>query len=182
MPNIVMDSYATGNENFQNKLQSAGILEVGQAFTGNGQNITSAQFYIRKLGSPTGNATAKIYPHTGEFGAGGKPALNTSLATSTTSFDVSTLTGSFQLIEFLFNPEIQTVNGQKYIIVLAYSGGDASNAVEYAFDDSAPTHGGNISELQAGTWTGFASTDLIFYVYCDPDQMTNHFYLRQGFS
>lgn len=178
----VVDSYVEANQNFQNKLQSAGITEVAQSFTANGDAISSVKFYIRKLGSPTGNATAKIYFHTGTFGSGGKPDGTPAIVTSSTSFDVSTLTGSFQLIEFTFATPIPLKNGNKYCIALAYSGGDASNAVEYGFDDTSPTHGGNIAELSAGTWTGFASTDLIFYAYANPPQMATNLYLRQGFS
>jgi hypothetical protein len=53
-----------------------------QSFTGNGKPIGSATFLLSKIGTLTGNATAKVYSHSGTFGTSSVP--NTLLATSDT--------------------------------------------------------------------------------------------------
>ena len=54
---------------------------TGQSFTGNGGTLDSCVFELGKSGSPTGNAVAKIYNHTGTYGTSSKPT-GAALATS----------------------------------------------------------------------------------------------------
>lgn len=165
----VIDSYAEANRSTDINMYAANqAAKVAQSFTGNGSILGKATFYLKKAGSPTGNATAKIYAHSGTFGSTSVPT-GAALATSD-NFDVSTLTGSSQLIDFTFSGanKIALSNGTRYCVAIEHATGDASNRVQLAVDDSSPTHGGNIAFDDAGTWVALADTDMCFYVYTAP--------------
>ncbi len=155
----IVDSYSESNQDGSVTIGSADNQAVGQAFTGNGKNLDSCKFYLLKNETPTGNAVAKLYASTGTFGTNAKPN-GTALAVSN-NLDVSTLTGSFQLKTFTFDGTYTLVNGTKYIITIEYS--DASS-VDVGSDSSSPSHLGNYSE-NSGSWSGYSSIDLCFYIY-----------------
>ncbi len=159
------DSYGESNYSADNSLDDLDN-GFGQSFESNvTQKINSCKFNLKKIGSPTGNAVAKLYAHTGTFGASSKPT-GTPLATSN-NFDVSTLTSSMQLITFEF-PESQRYEMQEntyYVISIEYSDGDVSNKVHVGIDYTSPTHSGNESYYRNSVWTESSSYDLIFYVY-----------------
>lgn len=138
---------------------------AGQSFAGpaTAYRIATAKFYLKKVGSPTGNAVAKLYAHSGSFGSTSVPT-GIPLAISNT-FDVSTLTGSYQLVEFKFPHMFQywMTASTNYVIVIEYTNGDANNYIHVGYDNSAPAHAGNASTY-AGAWTA-QSYDLCFYVY-----------------
>ncbi len=156
-----VDKYVESNQDSVGSIGAASIVERGQSFTGNGDYLTKATFYLEKFGSPTGFARAYLYAHTGTFGTSSVPTGSV-LATSDL-LDVSTLTTSLVLKDFIFDGTVQMVNTTKYVIAIAYNQGDASNFIRSGSDNSSPTHGGNASNF-SGTWSAIAGTDLIFYI------------------
>ncbi|MAH45217.1 hypothetical protein CMI37_05275 [Candidatus Pacearchaeota archaeon] len=161
---ILVDSYSEANRDGQGALSSANEAEVGQSFTGTAGYLGKVTFHIRKTGSPTGSAVAKLYAHTGVFGTSSLPTGG-ALATSN-NFDVSTLTTSFVLRDLFFSGANRylLVAGTKYFISIGYTGGNGSNKVEPGYDSSAPSHGGNYG-YENGGWTAAAAVDACFYVY-----------------
>lgn len=140
--------------------------EIGQTVNApSTTTVYSVAFYLAKLGSPTGNATAKIYAHTGTFGTDGVPT-GAALATSN-NLDVSTLSTSFAVIELIFPTPPSITSGTKYCLSVAYTGGDSGNHVRIGADASSPSHAGN-SILGAPSWVGDSGVDICFYVYA-PD-------------
>jgi hypothetical protein len=164
----VIDSYDTSNQDNYAYLYAGSQIGGGQCFTGNGYKITSAKFYMKKGGSPTGTGVVKIYNMTGTFGTSGKPT-GSALATSST-IDVSTITTSFALYEFTFTGvnQITLTNGTYYCVEFSYDGGDASNRLWLGYDSSSPTHAGNRFRSYSGSWDTQSGHDVIFYVYGDP--------------
>lgn len=164
----VTDSYAEANAGPSQELSGdtgAEVQGTGQSITGDGGTLASVEFYLNKVdGSPTGNAVAKIYAHSGTFGTS-SVATGAALATSAT-FDVSVLTVTRELVEFIFSGgnQITLANGTKYCAVVEFSGGDSSNSLGVAIDTSSPTHAGNQTYLFGGTWLAAAGADVIFYV------------------
>ena len=79
--------------------------QIGTGFSGIGKKINRVDFYMQKDGSPTGNAKCTIY--TGSVLSGGSvhsPSGKTLVATSTTTFDISTLhTSNWQTVTFEFS-------------------------------------------------------------------------------
>jgi len=164
----IVDFYSETNKSAATPLFSGSGIGIGQSFTGNSGILNNCKFYLFKAGSPTGNAVAKIYTHTGTFGTSSKPT-GSALATSDV-FDVSTLTGAYQLITFNFtgNDKIALTNGTHYVVTLEYDDGDGGNYLAIGYDNTSPTHPGNMS----GTtdyidWWSDNSYDLCFYVYKD---------------
>jgi hypothetical protein len=169
----VLDSYSEANRDaFINLSGAAGDLKAaGQAFaSGGGGTLTKAKFHLKKIGSPTGNAVAKLYAVTGAFGTDALPT-GSALATSDT-LDVSTLATSYALIDFDFTGGNQyaLAGSTNYFISVEYSGGNFANYIEVGNDVSSPTHAGNGgSRDTAGIWAQLSPNgDVIFYVYTVP--------------
>lgn len=166
----VIDSYSESNASGVFPMDSLETVGLGQSFTGNGYKVTSAKFYIKKqAGSPTGNAYARLYAHSGTFGTSSIPT-GAALAESL-PFDVSTLTTSYALTEFTFDSTEQYIvaDGSHYIITLEYNGGDWDNSIACAADTFAPvSHDGNLCyTFDGSSWYASSSYDDCFYVLGD---------------
>jgi hypothetical protein len=152
------DSWTTQDTAAQ--MYSGSTIGLGQSITGDGNELTSVVFKVRKVGSPTGNATVNLYAHSGTFGTSSVPT-GASLAASET-LDVSTLSTSYRDIKFNMTSFYTLVNATKYVITIEYSGGDVSNRIEVAFDVSPAGHGGNKCS-STGSWSPDANDDMYFY-------------------
>lgn len=162
----LVQSYSESNYGNDYSVFTGNLNATSQSFTGNGGVLNSVKFYLYKAGSPTGNATVKIYAHTGTYGTSSVPTGSV-LATSD-NFDVSTLTGSITLITFNFTGanKITLTNGTYYTATYNWSGGDASNKTVFGADATSPTGGGNFA-FNDGSWTAFSGSDAIYYIYSD---------------
>lgn len=144
---------------------------VGQSFSPSISGILNkVKWSLIKTTSPTGNAVAKIYAHSGVFGTSSVPT-GAALATSD-NFDVSTLTAAYTLREFTFSGanKIQLNSGTNYVVTIEVPD-FASGSVSVGRDASSPTHQGNWSDLQGATWAASAVHDNVFYVYIDGDSI-----------
>lgn len=159
-----IDSYSESNQDAVSGI-AAGNIAKGQTFTGIASVVASCKWYLSKEGAPTGNAVARIYAMSGTFGTNGN-VTGSPLATSD-SFDVSTLTGSLQLISFIFSGanQITLSAATHYVLTVEFTGGDAGNYVNVGSDGSSPTHAGNYSVNSGGTWFPGNTIDFCFYVY-----------------
>lgn len=161
----IIDSYSESNRDDFLGLESTGFTGAAQSFTGAGSVLDLVKFFVLRSGSPTGNAVAKIYTHSGTFGID-SIATGTALATSD-NLDVSTISNSaYELKSLTFSGanRITLQSSTKYVVALEYAGGDASNVVLCGIDVSSSTHGGNLSYAIGGGYNAYAA-DVIFYVY-----------------
>src|ERR1035437_2621786 len=161
----IIDSYSESHQSNSYTLYSGAKLYVGQSFT-NISPITldSGKFYLKKSGTPTGNATLQIWSHAGTFGNGYPASL---LATSG-NFDVSTLTTAYGLITFSFSGanRITLSANTNYCVVINYSGGNSSNYLVVGTDNVTHLAPGNVSYSYNGTsWGTSSGEDVCFYVY-----------------
>ncbi len=160
----LIDSYSESNTSSGVYLYSSSYTSYGNSFTNSNEcTLGSCKFYLRKSGSPTGSAFAKLYSITGAYGVTSTPS-GSALAVSD-AFDVSTLTTSNQLISFTFSGanQITLTASTKYFIVCEFTSGDASNYVRVNNDATSSTHSGN-SARYLSSW-GYQTSDCIFYVY-----------------
>ena len=161
----LIDSYSESNQNDTAYLYAGYRTDYGQSFTSNGSALTTAKFYLKKSGSPTGNITFRVYAHSGTYGTSSLPTGP--ILDITGNLDSSTLTTSFALYELTFANNYQTNSGY-YVVTVHYAGGDVDNKVIIGQDSSSPTHGGNVSYLpDGGSWTATNAYDNIFYIYGD---------------
>lgn len=165
----LLDSYSESNQDNFSNLYSGSNIAASQSFVSNGGAIYEAKFYIRKTGTP-GSVYAKVYATTGTHGTNALPtgaAISTSEAVSGAG-----LSTNFTLVTFTFTSPVLLNNGQTYCIVLEHSAGDASNYIGYGFDSSSSTGSGN-SGVYSTFWGSASSNDLIFYIYSQPDVISD---------
>jgi hypothetical protein len=155
----IIDSYPTSNHD---AVWNLGYIyqKIGHSITGDGRPLDKIQWYLYKVGNPSGNSTAYLYEHSGTFGTSSVPT-GSALATSST-YEVSNLTGDPQLISFTFSSPYTLVNGTNYVITLEYGNGSSGNLVFMCSDTSSPSHAGNDC-FYAGSWIASALEDLVFY-------------------
>lgn len=157
---ITADSYSETNQSGNNALAGSSI-EYGQSITGDGGVLSNVRFYLRKVGTPAGNMTVKLYAHSGTFGTSSVPT-GAALATSV-AIPADDLTTSYALTQFQFTDQYPLAGLTNYVIALAYTG----TATDYVFvgtDTTTPTHAGNFSSYNGTTWTANAAIDACFYV------------------
>lgn len=161
-----IDSYSETNQS-QNatSIYSGDITQIGQAFANTYQSvISSAKFYLKTTGTPTGTMTAKLYALTGTFGTTAVPT-GSALATSDL-VNVNTLTSSYALITFNFSTPFTMDANTNYGIVLDASAvsGSVSAYVIAGMDNTSPTHTGNRFTQTSGVYTADSARDFCFYV------------------
>ena len=129
----------------------------------NGANATwlaHVKVQLKKTGSPTGNAVAKLYANLNAFGGGDDVPTGAALATSE-NVDVSKLSTTYETIEFGFMTSYKMTTSTSYCIAIEYTGGDASNYIQIRGLATTGTHGGNRAQKN-GTWAAVAADDLNF--------------------
>jgi hypothetical protein len=156
------DSYSESNQGTSFTLDGF-TTAAGQSFQSTGGDISSAKFYIKKYGSPTGSAYAKLYAHSGTFGTSSVPT-GSALATSS-ALDVSTTTTSYVLYQLTFSTSYTMTASTYYVIVIEYTAGDGVNFLEIGSDFTSPTHGGNACDYYSSAFHAYSSVDTCFYVY-----------------
>ena len=146
----------------------------GQTFnaTLGGFVLNRADFWLRKVGNPTGLANASLFAMTGTFGVNGSP-IGVALSNSTTQLDVSTITGGGGWVNFTFPGDFTMVFNTTYCIVVkapTIASGliNAANYFEMRKDGTFPTtlHPGNAFFYRgtSGGWVGSLG-DMIFVVW-----------------
>ena len=176
----LIDSYSETNRNSSLTVPGSysftghTLTNIGQIFTAPySGSLISCKFYLKKTGSPTGTAVAKLYAITGTVGTTAKPT-GSALATSGT-FDITTLTTSFVLYPFSFTGSA-LVAGTSYAIVIEYLlGTSPTDVIDVGSDSSSPTHSGNAVYYasNAAAWFAIAGLDICFYVYGTQSSITN---------
>lgn len=161
----VTDSYSESNADTTVKLFVGDVIRYGQSFTATHTGLLeTCRFSLSKLGTPTGNVTAKLYAHTGTLGTSSTPTGG-ALATSG-NLDISTLTTSQVLTTLTFTTtnRVELTAGTNYTIEVLYNaGGDTSNCLRVGVDTATLGDDGNAFTYTAG-YAAVATTDVPFYV------------------
>ena len=164
MPTL-QDNYPSENSGVGFVVRSGSVLAYGQTFVAIDGYIPTVAFYLSKVGSPTGDITARIYALTGTPGTNGKPT-GSPLATSD-AIDASILSTTARNIYFNFiGANLMDFAAGGYCVLVTYSGGDSSNYIRVGQDSTSETHDGNgFSSTNLSAWTSSTNYDIIFYVY-----------------
>ena len=106
--------------------------------------LNGCKFYLFKSGTPTGNIHAALYAVTGTYGS--DAALTGSALATSDAFDVSTLTGSPQLISFSFSGYSLAAN-TNYAIVVDTTGStsNSSNCINIGVGGNGYGYSGNVT-------------------------------------
>lgn len=169
----LIDSYSESNYTHGYVCTDVGHIQViGQTFTGiKDYKLTSAKFYLENWNSATGDVSILLYAHTGTFGTDGEPT-GPLLATSD-SIDVSTISSSYELVEFTFSGENEYVlEDASYCIAVYYNEGTYNANIDLAvglavgFDITGSAEG-NLFGFEIDWFTN-GTYDTCFYVYGEP--------------
>lgn len=158
----LVDSYSESNCSCDviNEYSGNIVIAAQQFSCGANKTLWSAKFYLKKVGSPTGNIVFKLYSNSTGPGS--------VLATSET-LDASNLTTSYALVELLFTGSnaISLSNGTTYWISCEYSGGSSGNSVVVGSDNTSSSYSGLFYYYFSGAWNSSVKNDydLCFYVY-----------------
>lgn len=124
-------------------------------------------FYAYRALSPSGDATATLYAHSGTYGSssvGTGTALATSDAVTATSIGTSagwvtfTFTGA--------NKYALAGADTKYVLCMEFAGGTTTDNLRCGADWTSPTHGGNYASYYS-SWSYDAGGDVLFRLYVD---------------
>lgn len=163
-PTILIDSYE-GDNSLDTNLYSGGKEGVAQSFTGKDAKITNCRFILQKVGSPTGNAYAKLYSHSGTYGTSSIPG---SLLATSDALTVSGITTTLlaQTLSFSGAQQYVMSNGSHYVITIEYTGGNGTNYIVVYSNASSPTHSGNYADTaDLISWSENNSLDVNFSVW-----------------
>lgn len=152
-------SYASTNVDSDQALNNT-TTRVSQSVLCVAGQLASVSFWLKKVGSATGNAVAKMYTHSGVMGTSSVPT-GVALAASD-PYDVSALTTSYQLIEFTF-PWQYTMTATNFCFTLEYTG-TATDYIAVGYDASAAGASGNKATYTGAAWTAQATQDCCYYV------------------
>lgn len=143
-------------------------FEAVEIPAGTTYRLHSVKFYLKKTGSPDAYLQAQVFATTGTYGTNMKPT-GAYLAASDV-YNMSGLTGSYQLITFTFTGTSQIIltPGSYYALACVCTGGATINDSDHAiigFDQTASTFPGNDGYYDLSGWAGWNFQDLIFYLY-----------------
>lgn len=166
-------SYSETNRDSDQAIYLGSVVAVGQSFltpaavapATTGLRMSSCKFYIKKVGSPTGNIQVVLNTHSGTLGT--SSIATTPILAKSFVVDITTLTTSYQLIEFTFPWWYQywMLPATNYFLSIEYANGDASNYLHVGYDASTPSHAGNKATKTGTTWTAQSTNDCCFYAY-----------------
>jgi hypothetical protein len=130
-------------------LYSGNFTLVGERIDSFVGIITSAQFYLKKVGLPTGTASCTVRSVTGDTLLGTIGTLN-----------VSTLTTSFAYITFNSAP-VAVTTPTNIRICIGYSGGNSSNYISLSDTTPSATSWG-IESYYLSSWSDQSAYDVTF--------------------
>jgi len=164
----IVDSYSEIYRTGYNTAYAGSSISWGQSFTGNGDNLYSAKFILKRNASAPGSVYAKLYPHSGTFGTS-SVGTGSALATSDPIIFTDISSTTFTLYEFVFPVTYRLANTAYFVIQCEFNGGDASHYLQFGYAVTTHTHSGNMCDLRSpSTWTADAPYDACFYVYGNP--------------
>jgi hypothetical protein len=144
---------------------------LGNTFTCNGSYvIDSCVFKLRKSGSPTGNAYAKLYEMgAGTYGTDGRYSGAGDLLATSDVFDIATLTTTGTEYVFRFTGANKvSVTSDYYVIMFESYNGNSTNKVQFLRNASDEHDGNLVSETPLGGISGNSGSDAYFIVYGTP--------------
>lgn len=162
--NVVIDSYSESNQSSNLKLDySNNIVRYGQTFTAHiGCSATSAKFYLKRTGNPTGDITCGLYGIKYTYGSDAIFDYQKEYAISNV-VNASTIGTNYKLIEFVFPIPYTLTQEEKYAVHVNYTG-NAADYITVGGDNTFSGHDGNYYWSDQYGTVGYES-DLIFYVY-----------------
>lgn len=126
-------------ETNSNIVFSSDVVFAGQTFNTRPASLTSVKFYLKQVGTTSGNMYAALFEHTGTFGTTGAPT-GTVLATSDTVNAAGIVATDYVEVEFTFTA--YTLEWGHYAVGLHFNSGTDGDATIYLARGLDPGHPG----------------------------------------
>lgn len=141
----------------------------GNSFLWDWKILDSCNFYLSKIGSPTGSMFAYVYAHTWTFWWGW--TWTWSILATSDAIDVTTVIAapSFWKTTFTFSwaNKITLTNWTYYVIWAWYSGGNGSDRIDISISNLATKYWNNSYINSSSIWSAYATLCTEFEVYWD---------------
>ncbi len=143
--------------------------KLAQSFTiASTATIHAAYLYLKKVGSPGANLTLRV-----ETDSGGSPSGSLAGIHFSVNIQTASVTDSYSLIFFDFDPHDTLSSGTTYWLVLEHSGNSSNtDYVEWGADASSPGYADGEMKNYISSWAA-ESKDAIFDVVDDQGVATN---------
>jgi hypothetical protein len=166
---------STDLDTYDNYYQLGGSYNtgIGQSFTvGKGHSLNGVYVNLRKIGSPTGTVTCRIYYASGIIGSSAVPGnllaeFGTKSASLITAYDPSIDSDDYNPVALLSVDGISPVWLQPsvpYVMTIEYSGGDASNYIQAAINTALIETNTNAVSKTTGSWSASTSASLCMFL------------------
>lgn len=138
----------------------------GQSFSGDGKELHSVLFRLRKNGSPPSSTLqAVLYRHKGTFGTNSQPTGGP-IAVSSTTFSEADISTSIANYTFNFDGIHKLDSSTKYCIALRFSVSSAYSASNNisVYGGTTLTHAGNVFYEDGAGWKSYSNYEIYFTV------------------
>jgi hypothetical protein len=124
--------------------------------------LTSIQVPLLRSGTSSENVVVKVYAHSGTYGTS---SVGTGAALAVSEPKVmSSITDGTSPLDYTFDfvgvNQIDLVADTRYVFMVEFSGGDASNYIAVAYDNTYPIHSGNYITFSGSTWTSYSAREI----------------------
>lgn len=165
-----MGSYSETNQSTDYDVgNTKGQQAVAQSFTATAGDLSSARFYLKRVGAWTGDSYAELYASDG-----GSPPKPTGAALATSEVvALSTIGTSYEVVQYDFADAYTLSAATVYHIAFRSDAGGSTIYVDLGADNTAPGDAGFMSTETSGVWSSDATADACFYVYRDGHVVLN---------
>ncbi len=143
--------------------------EVGQRFKGGGEKLMEVDFYVKRNGTGGGNLRSRVY----EANEEGEPT-GAVLGTSQNTSPYAATTNAYRWIRFTFLSanQVELEEGKDYVITIeAPNASGGSNYMLVARNYTAGSTGGGAVYLTGGDWYTSETTNYLFYVFDEEEEV-----------
>jgi len=158
---VQFDSYDESNRSTEWGIHRESTDAIAQSITAIGGMLESVELVLRRWGNPPGDFYIRLYEHSGVFGSSSEPT-GTPLAEIVIA--ASSVSTTRRRRTYSFSPQYELVDGEHYVISAEYESGNTSNKIFVGYDDTSPTHDGNMSWRFGTGWSSNTAWDLVFYL------------------
>ena len=164
LESVIAENTSVTNATMTNGL-GVSYAATSQSFTGNGQKISKAAYYLQSVGNvaPLGNVWLEVRTHTGTLGSSSKPG--TVLATST-AVAATSIPATAGWVTFTFDNTFTLANGTNYCLVCRCTtkGGSGGNELYWRYNSSSTHPGNEATTADLSTWSSWSTADDSFRV------------------
>jgi len=161
----LIDSFPAGNVSGTNGFTLGDHKKAGQCITLSACSISKIGFWVRRVGNISGHVRAEIHGVTGTPGS--SATSNGIILARSNAIESASLSTSMHLMLFDLPSTYVHSGGNLWIGIdgFAMDGGGSKYLHMMQNTANGDTNGNAAKQAQNKVWTGYASNDILYYVY-----------------